>query len=290
MTAGLAIVLAVLTTLATLIAAGGSSPASASTLNGVATTASPGSLAYLASGGSDTLYTVALPANAACTGDTASHGYHVYSYLVKKGTNVATTKFGEAGPSQGLGIFDSTGSYYGPVNTAQTTGQIIGIPQDFEWGPVVSGDGLLSTILYSGTTGVWEGGLACANSSGVLTDNWNTQITFTAKSTDPHGFVWSAVPGVVSAGFHITTTSVPDATIGKAYSDTLEATGGTLPYKWKKITKPPKGLKVKSGLLSGTVSTKVAPGTYSFEVEAFEHTKPKQGSPVVTLKITVLPA
>ncbi|HUD18310.1 MAG TPA: hypothetical protein VMQ59_13670, partial [Acidimicrobiales bacterium] len=56
--------------------------ASASTVNGVATTANPNTLAYEASGGSNTQYTLTLPANAACDGDTASHGYHVWSYLV----------------------------------------------------------------------------------------------------------------------------------------------------------------------------------------------------------------
>src|ERR1019366_6358224 len=89
-------------------------------------------------------------------------------------------------------------------------------------------------------------------------------------------------------GFHITTTTVPPATIGTHYSVTLQATGGTTPYKWKKVTKPPKGLKLSSsGVLSGTVSTKVTPGTYTFQVEVFEHTKPKQASPIVTLKIII---
>ena len=39
----------------------------------------------LASGASDALFTVTLPTGAACSGDTSTGGYHVYSYLVPHG-------------------------------------------------------------------------------------------------------------------------------------------------------------------------------------------------------------
>jgi IPT/TIG domain len=41
---------------------------------------------------------------------------------------------------------------------------------------------------------VWEGGVACQLLRGP-DRHWNTEITFTAGSTDSTGFVWSAVPG-----------------------------------------------------------------------------------------------
>jgi hypothetical protein len=88
----------------------------------------------LTSGGSTTQFTLGLPAGAACTGDTATGGYHIYSYLVPLGTALSSVTFIQH-PSSGFGLFDSTGSYYGPVNTAIGTGQIVGIPNDFEWGP-----------------------------------------------------------------------------------------------------------------------------------------------------------
>jgi hypothetical protein len=167
----------------------------ASTLNGTATIADPTD-SPLASGGSATSFTVTLPAQAACTGDTASSGYHVFSYLVPQGTSPTAVSFTSGDPSTGYGFFSSIGTYYGPANTATTTGQIIGIP-DFEWGPAVENYSLLSTLLYNGgTSGVWEAGIACANSSGVVTDYWNTEITFTASQSDPDGFVWADVPGL----------------------------------------------------------------------------------------------
>ena len=82
-----------------LLLAGGSlclflgTAASASTVNGVATITTPGAVPPvppLLSGGSTTPFTVALPTNAACSGDTATDGYHVYSYLVPEGTDVST--------------------------------------------------------------------------------------------------------------------------------------------------------------------------------------------------------
>lgn len=177
--------------------------ASASTLDGVATIASPSNDAPLTSGGSTTLFTVTLPANAACSGDTASDGYHIYSYLVQQGSSVAavvqpltfTTQ-----PSAGYGLLDSSGTYFGPANTAITTGQVIGIPTDFEWEPLASGVGLTGPngLLYSGSSGVWEAGIACANTSGVLTDYWNTEVTFTSSQSDPNHFVWSAGPPAVT--------------------------------------------------------------------------------------------
>ena len=193
--------------------------ASASTTNGTATITDP-SNSPLASGGSSTVFTVALPAQAACTGDTATGGYHVFSYLVQKGTSPSTINFTSGDPVPGYGFFSSIGTYYGPVNTATTTGQIIGIP-DFEWGPAVVSDSLLSTLLAGG--GVWEGGIACANSSGAVTDWWNTEITFTASISDPDGFTWSAVPGPPGS------SSTPTMTAGATTTTTAGGTTTTTP-------------------------------------------------------------
>jgi hypothetical protein len=262
--------------------------ASASTLNGVATVESSSGTA-LTSGGSDTQFTLGLPSGAACDGDTATHGYHVYSYLIPLGTALSSVSFIQH-PSSGFGLFDSTGTYYGPVNTAVTTGQIVGIPNDFEWGPYVAAHpSVLSTLLYSANeSGAWEGGLVCANSSGAVADNWNTEIDFTTSPGDPNGFVWTDTAGAPTT-FRILTKSIPSATRGTAYSFTLEATGGTTPYKWKKVTAPPKGLKVSAtGVISGTISAKTGKaGTYSFSVEASDSTKKVKNTATVTLSITV---
>ena len=191
-----------------------STAAHASTLGGTATIAQPGTTTALPSGGSTTQFTLNLPNQASCTGDTATGGYHVYSYLIQQGTALSGITFINF-PSAGYGLVDTAGTYYGPANTAVTTGQIIGIPNDFEWGPLVSTDGgsvSLAQLLYTGgTTGVWEAGLVCTDTHGVVSDNWNTEVTFTASSTDAHGFTWSAVPGSTTPTT-TTTTSTPATT------------------------------------------------------------------------------
>jgi putative Ig domain-containing protein len=248
--------------------------AGASTLDGVATIASPGTANELASGGSATEYTVSLPAQAACSGDTEKDGYHVYSYLVEAGTSITGVTFVNT-PSKGYGFVDNTGTYYGAANTAPTTGQIIDIPNDLEFAPLVTKDSVpLDTLLYGkkNKSGAWDAGIACANSSGTLTDYWNTEVTFLASSTDPNKFTWTAVPG----SFRITSTSpLPAATIGTAYSDTVAAAGGPTPYKWK-ATGLPKGLKVgkSTGTIAGTPASKDAVKTYTVTVTVTDHNKP----------------
>jgi large repetitive protein len=262
--AAVAVALAGLTTLVVE----GVNQASASTLNGIATTASPAGQTFLASGGSDTNFTVTLPTNAACTGDSAHSGYHVWSYLVEKGANIAATTFNaDTGPSQGLGLYESDANYYGPANTAQTTGEIIGIPNDFQWGAAVAGgDFTAAQLLYNGgASGVWEGGIACANGSGVLSDNWNTEITFTSSNTDPNGFTWSAVPGPSGSAFAaITSANSATFTEGTTGSFTPTATGNPTPT----VTETgalPAGVTFSGGVLSGDPTVT---GTFPITVKA----------------------
>jgi hypothetical protein len=79
-------------------------------------------------------------------------------------------------------------------------------------------------------------------------------------------------------GLQVTTTSLPALTEGVAYSQQLTATGGIGDLKWKKTAALPKGLKLsKSGLLSGTVRTTVASGSYTIAVQVTDSSpKPHQ--------------
>jgi LPXTG-motif cell wall-anchored protein len=168
--------------------------ASASTLDGTATLTNPNTSATLTSGGSTTVFTVVLtPAPADCSGDTATDHYEVFSYLLPEATSITSDSFAGGSPSEGLGLVDGSG-YYGSATTAPTSGQIIDIPTDFQWSYLLS-LGETAAQLDGGSSAVWNAGIACANSSGALTDYWNTQVTFTKSTSDPNGFVWSAGPG-----------------------------------------------------------------------------------------------
>ena len=76
------------------------------------------------------------------------------------------------------------------------------------------------------------------------------------------------------SGIVITTTSpLPAATIGTPYSDTFTVSGGNGGKpKWSAQSGLPKGLKLKAstGVLSGTVKSKVVPGTYTLTIEVKE--------------------
>jgi hypothetical protein len=363
-----------LAALATLVVAT-AAPASAATVNGVATIASPGTTTPLNSGGSTTQFTVSLPTLAACSGDTATHGYHVYSYLERDGKALSGVTFVNF-PSAGFGFVNSLGTYYGPANTAVGTGQIVAIPNNLEWGPLVSADSVpLSTLLYTGSgasaSGIWDAGLVCANTHGAVVDNWNTDVTFVAHAADPNGFTWTAVPGsngvapaftsaastkfvkgvagkftptatgtptptitesgtlptgvtftggVLSGkstktgtfpitftarnGFgppvtqsftlkvltiEITTTSLPKATRGTAYSAKLTELGGLSPFTWKTNVALPKGLTLNptTGKISGTTSATAAIGTFPIVFTVTDSATPTKDTASATISLKV---
>jgi hypothetical protein len=162
--------------------------AGADAVAGSAAITQEGSLTPLNSGGSETLYTVALPSGASCPGDTAHQGYHVFSYLVPKGVSPASVNFKRGTADKGYGYI-SYGRYYGAINTAENTGQVAELPSQFTWTRLTPKE-----LFPSGQkSATWEGGIACANTDGVVTNYWNSQIVFTASTSDPHGFTWRVV-------------------------------------------------------------------------------------------------
>lgn len=161
---------------------------------GLAEITLPGQLTPLDSGGSATPYGVALPPGASCPGDTAHRGYHVFSYLVPRGVSPTVVSFKTGVPSQWFGYI-SDGAYYGASNTAENTGEIVGLPTEFTWSRLTEQD----LFQHGDTMATWEGGIACANIDGVVTNYWNTEIVFKASAHDPGGFTWSVAKPVVLA-------------------------------------------------------------------------------------------
>jgi hypothetical protein len=68
---------------------------------------------------------------------------------------------------------------------------------------------------------------------------------------------------------YITTASLPDATVGSAYSATLAAGGGVPPYRWSIISGAlPDGLSMdSSGNITGTPGTV---GLFNFTVQVLD--------------------
>lgn len=147
---------------------------------------------------------------------------------------------------------------------------------------------------WSISSGALPGGLSLGQSNGVISGTPTTsgQFTFTAMVTDST----SPTPQTATQSFSftiaaassqppsITTTSLPGGTTGSAYSATLGATGGTIPYTWSiSAGTLPAGLNLvaSSGLISGTPASA---GNSSFTVRVKDA---KNNTATKTLSISI---
>ena len=120
--------------------------------------------------------------------------------------------------------------------------------------------------------------------------------SFTVQATDSTGVTGQAALSITvnpSLGpVTITTTSLPDATVGTAYSQTLGASGGTPPYTWAVTGTLPTGLTLNAstGVISGT-PTAVATSSFTVNVTDAASGTAKQALSITTaVALTVTPA
>ncbi|MBK8092611.1 MAG: putative Ig domain-containing protein [Verrucomicrobiaceae bacterium] len=115
--------------------------------------------------------------------------------------------------------------------------------------------GGIAPYSYAVTTGVLPTGLSLG--SGVIngTPTSTTSQTFTITVTDANGctgtreFTVAPVCPVIT----MTPSTLPNGTVGTAYSQTLGASGGTSPYSFAVTTGVlPTGLSLGSGVINGT--------------------------------------
>ena len=94
----------------------------------------------------------------------------------------------------------------------------------------------------------------------------NGTYSFQVIATDPNGNY--AIKTFVIQVLEVTTASLPDFTIGVAYSQQLTAAGGSGNYSWRVATGTlPDGLSLsQAGLISGTPTAIATGGTLTFEV------------------------
>jgi hypothetical protein len=220
------LVAAVLVTLATVAVALGTPQVAGAATAGAEVVVTPGTTRALASGGSTTPYGVVLPAGASCPGDTAHDGYHVFTYLVPGNASPTEVSFRTGDPNKWYGYI-AEGGYIGALNTAESTGQIVGLPTSFVW------TRLTPQILFPNgvRTATWNGGIACADTHGQVTNYWNSTIRFTADASDPHGFTWvvvdqGAVPSSFPLGLVVGIALLVVAAGAAAYALRLRRRGG----------------------------------------------------------------
>ncbi|MGG6461877.1 putative Ig domain-containing protein [Solilutibacter silvestris] len=123
---------------------------------------------------------------------------------------------------------------------------------------------------YSLISGALPPGVALS-SAGVLSGTSTTpgNYSFTVKATDGFGFSGSQAytVAVIAPTIALSPATLPGATVGTAYSQTITANGGTAPYTYSLVTGSlPTGVALSSaGTLSGTPTTA---GTFNFTVKA----------------------
>jgi hypothetical protein len=110
--------------------------------------------------------------------------------------------------------------------------------------------------------------------SGTPTASGSFPITITSlNGVSPNATQVFTLTVSPPAGFQISTSSLPPATLNVAYGPVLLQVSGAAPgatIKFKKAAPTPKGLHVKGGALQGIPSIKLAPGIYNIQVSATE--------------------
>jgi hypothetical protein len=137
------------------------------------------------------------------------------------------------------------------------------------------------------TSGALPTGLSLGAGSGVIsgTPAANGTFTFTVRVTDAASLTATKQLSIkITSGLTIVTASLSGGNVDSAYSATLSASGGTIPYTWEITAGALPGdlsLDENSGVISGTPS---AAGTYDFIVTVTDLTT---ATATATLSITV---
>jgi cell wall-associated NlpC family hydrolase len=185
-------------------------------------------------------------------------------YAVYQVTGITVPTNGELLP--GGTDWDGQGTGVGKDQSALEPGDVVFFGGSDLWhyahSGIYAGDGEVWDALQ---TGIPVGEHTMADLTGIYT-NYQGGVSYSGSVTPP--------------SFTVTTSSLPNATIGAAYSAPLTASGGTTPYRWK-VTGLPRGLRVDktSGVIAGTVkNTKQAPspGPYTVTVTVTDSSSPKQ--------------
>jgi len=135
----------------------------------------------------------------------------------------------------------------------------------------------------------WSAGQIVPNLTvATLSSSGSVSIYNNAGSADLilDAFGYFSPLSTLSTPLAITTTSLPGATVGTAYSVSLAASGGTPPYSWSLTSGSlPPGLSLSSsGVISGTPTTS---GNTSFGVTVTDSTTPTPETATATFSISV---
>jgi len=176
-----------------------------------------------------------------------------------------------------------------PPPTIMTT-SLPGGTQNNAYSTTLAATGGTTPYSWSVASGTLPTGLSLASGTGVVsgTPTGAGTSNFTVQVTDANSVsAQKALSLIVAPSPSVTTTSLPGGTQNTAYSTTLTATGGTLPYSWSVASGTlPAGLTLApgTGVISGTPT---ATGTSNFTVQV---TDANSASAQKALSLTVIAA
>ena len=172
----------------------------------------------------------------------------------------------------------ATGPFTLPVNAAPlvitTNSPLNSGTVGVAYSQTLAGSGGVPPYVWSVTAGALPNGLGLGGTSGAIsgTPTAAGAFTFTIQLSDSASTTPVTKPFTITiaSGLTITTApSLPNATVGVAYSQTLQAVGGTPPYTWSIVPgggalPAPLSLNPSSGAIAGTPT---AAGTSTFTVQ-----------------------
>ncbi len=170
----------------------------------------------------------------------------------------------------------STGPFTLPVNAAglaiTTNSALAGGTIGVAYSHTLAGTGGVPPYTWSVTAGSLPNSLGLNGASGVIsgTPTAAGTLTFTIQLSDSASTtpVTRQFTITIASGLTITTApSLPNATAGVAYSQTLQAVGGTAPYTWSIVQgalPAPLSLNPSTGAITGVPA---AAGTSTFTIQ-----------------------
>jgi hypothetical protein len=168
----------------------------------------------------------------------------------------------------------------------------------YNYKTTLTASGGVQPLVWSLASGSLPAGLIL-NSAGEIygiPTNGGATSAFTLKVTDSSGGVGGATSAqqsysiTVAGILSVPTITLPDGTVGRAYSTTLPYSGGTLPLTWSIYSGSiPTGtvLNQTTGVISGTPTQQ---GTYTFQMYLTDSSPTQQNYTSSAFTITVNPS